>query len=228
MDHTLGMKLPQSGSPVTHGAEKSLPEINFDTGMAATVMHAFYDPGSVPPPSTLPSQEANGGPLSVLVVEPDLSELLTLSSMLSASGFHVTAAASFAQARVLLGGARSFGVLLTTLRLGMYNGLHLVVRGRCVQPTMAALVLASPEDALLQTEAEKLGATFVVKPTTSRECIAAILQTVFRRDPASEPVRAPFERRVGERRASAESIASERRRSDRRRTIPWLVPLIAD
>jgi DNA-binding response OmpR family regulator len=196
--------------------------------MPATVMHAFYDTASVPPLSALPSTEGNGGPLSVLVVEPDLSELLSLSSMLSATGFHVTAAASFAQARVLIGGARAFAVLLTTLRLGMYNGLHLVVRGRWVQPTMAALVLASPEDALLQTEAERLGATFMVKPTTARECIAAILQTVFRRDPASGPVRAPFERRAGERRASPETIAHDRRRSDRRRTIPWLVPIIAD
>ena len=35
------------------------------------------------------------------------------------------------------------------------------------------VVTASAEDAMLQTEAEHLGATFVVKPTTSAECIAA-------------------------------------------------------
>jgi CheY-like chemotaxis protein len=160
--------------------------------------------------------------MSVLVVEPALEELLYVTSMLSSAGFHVTAAASFAQARALLGGPRQFAVLFTELRLGMYNGLHLVVRGRCVQPTMASLVTASAEDAMLQAEAEHLGATFVVKPTTSQECIGAILQTVYRSDPSAGPIRPPFERRHGERRGAPQPIGEERRRSERRRAIHWL------
>lgn len=215
------MKIPQHGSPVSRGAEKSLPDTNFDGGHLAPVMHAFYEPGSAPPRTVIPGED-NGSPMSVLVVEPALDELLIVTSMLSSAGFHVTAAASFAQARALLGGARRFALLFTALRLGMYNGLHLVVRGRCVQPTMAALVTASSEDATLQAEAEILGATFVVKPTTSQECIAAILQTVFRRDPSAGPVRPPFERRRGERRSAAQPVGEERRRSDRRRTLGWL------
>ena len=224
----VGIKVPLTGSPVTQGAEKSLPETNFDGSPSAAMMHGFHEAGSVSPlPAILPTG-GNDDPLSVLVVEPDLAELLVSTSMLSASGFHVTAAASFAQARILLGGARPFAVLLTTLRLGMYNGLHLVVRGRCVQPTMAALVTASPEDVLLQTEAERLGATFVLKPTTSQEFIAAILQTVFRRESSAAPIRPPFERRQADRRGTSQSFGEERRRTERRRKTPWLAPIVAE
>ena len=217
------MKVPQSHCPAARGAEKSLPETNFDGSDSAAVMHGFYEAGATPPPVSMFTTDGNGGPLSVLVVEPDLADRLIFTSMLSASGFHVTAATSFAQARVLLGGARPFAVLLTTLRLGTYNGLHLVVRGHCVQPTIAAVVVASREDAMVQTETETLGATFVTKPTTSQECLAAILQTVFRRATSTGPIRPPFERRLGERRKDApQSIDVERRRTDRRRNIGWL------
>jgi len=215
------MKMPQHGSPVSRGAEKSLPDTNLDGGHLAPVMHALYEPGSAPR-TVIALGEDYVGPMSVLVVEPALDELLIVTSMLSSAGFHVTAAASFAQARALLGGARSFAVLFTALRLGMFNGLHLVVRGQCVQPAMAAIVTASPEDAMLQAEAEHLGATFVVKPTTTQECIAAILQTVFRSDTTTGPIRPPFERRRGERRSAAQQVGEERRRSDRRRTIGWM------
>jgi DNA-binding response OmpR family regulator len=166
--------------------------------------------------------------LSVLVVEPALDELLMVTSMLSSAGFHVTAAASFAQARSLLGSARSFALLFTALRLGMYNGLHLVVRARCVQPAMATLVTASQEDAMLQAEAESLGATFVVKPTSTQECLAAILQTVYRSDASAGPIRPPFERRRGERRETPQPVSADRRLSERRRKISWLTTPLAE
>jgi DNA-binding NtrC family response regulator len=220
--------MPLHRLPVSRGAEKSLPETNFDDGGHLTpVMHAFHETGSAPPRTVISPGEDTDRPLSVLVVEPALDELLIVTSMLSSAGFHVTAAASFAQARALLGGPRPFALLFTALRLGMFNGLHLVVRGRCVQPTMAALVTASPEDAMLQAEAEHLGATFVVKPTTTQECIAAILQTVFRSDAAAGPIRPPFERRRRERRETMASVNEDRRHSDRRRRIAWLTtPLV--
>lgn len=185
-------------------------------------MHAFHETGSTPPRTVISPGEDHSSPPSVLVVEPALDELLFVTSMLSSAGFHVTAAGSFAQARALLGGSRPFALLFTALRLGMYNGLHLVVRARCVQPTVAAVVTASAEDAMLQAEAEDLGATFVVKPTTSQECIAAILQTVFRSDTSTGPIRPPFERRHGERRGTSQPIGEERRRSERRRVFHWL------
>jgi DNA-binding NtrC family response regulator len=220
--------MPEHNLPVSRGGEKSLPETNFDVSHLTPLMHAIYETGSTPPRAMSSPGEDHDRPLSVLVVEPALDELLMVTSMLSSAGFHVTAAASFAQARSLLGSARSFALLFTALRLGMYNGLHLVVRARCVQPAMATLVTASQEDAMLQAEAESLGATFVVKPTSTQECLAAILQTVYRSDASAGPIRPPFERRRGERRETPQPVSADRRLSERRRKISWLTTPLAD
>jgi hypothetical protein len=93
---------------------------------------------------------------------------------------------------------------------------------------MATLVTASQEDAMLQAEAESLGATFVVKPTSTQECLAAILQTVYRSDASAGPIRPPFERRRGERRETPQPVSADRRLSERRRKISWLTTPLAD
>jgi DNA-binding response OmpR family regulator len=162
------------------------------------------------------------GPLSLLVVEPSIDELLALVATLSRAGFNVTAAQSFEEARPYLA-ARPPWVLVTALRLGIYNGLHLVVRGKAVRPDMATLVMSTIPDLVLQSEADALGATFLVKPLPPRDLIAAVLQTIFRRDATAPPLRPPFERRLTERRANVVSFNPDRRHSDRRRILPWLV-----
>jgi DNA-binding NtrC family response regulator len=161
-------------------------------------------------------------PMPVLVVEPTIDELLALVTTLSRAGFNVTAAQSFAEARPFLA-VRPPAVLLTALRLGLYNGLHLVVRGKAIRPDMAALVMSSAPESVLQAEADALGATFLVRPFTPRDLIGAVLQTAFRSDMAAPPLRAPFERRLADRRGTVASFDPERRRSERRRVLPWLV-----
>jgi DNA-binding NtrC family response regulator len=167
------------------------------------------------------------GALTVLVVEPLLEQLLKTVTMLSTAGFKVTAAASFEQAKPLLT-QDSPSILLTALRLGMFNGLHLVVRGKALQPGLAALVTSPQPDIVLQREAEQLEATFVLQPIASTELIASILKTKFRRE-GDEPIRPPFERRVRDRRALVPvdplaPVSIKRREGDRRRALPWLLP----
>jgi DNA-binding NtrC family response regulator len=159
---------------------------------------------------------------SVLVVEPSLDELLVVMSRLATAGFRVTVAESFAQARPFLA-AQPPALLITALRLGAYNGLHLVLRGKAIDPRMKAIVTTNVADMVLQADAETMGATFVVTPIGEREMLGAVLQTVFRPDGAP-PIRPPFERRARERRAALTLVASDRRVSDRRRSLPWLVP----
>jgi DNA-binding NtrC family response regulator len=173
---------------------------------------------------TVPTDVVTTNALSVVVVEPALNQLLATVSTLSAAGFHVTAAEGFAQAKPLLSSGPA--VLLTAARLGMYNGLHLVVRGKAIQPGMAALVTSPVADSILQSDAEALGATFVQTPIANRELIASILQTYFRSASDRRPVRPPFERRTHERRTSIRAVDPnvERRAQDRRRVLPWLVP----
>jgi DNA-binding NtrC family response regulator len=156
------------------------------------------------------------------VVEPSLDELLVVMSRLATAGFHVTVAESFAQARPFLA-AQPPALLITALRLGAYNGLHLVLRGKAIDPRMKAIVTTSHADVVLQADAEAMGATFVVTPVGERDWLGAVLQTVYRVE-GSPPIRPPFERRVRERRASLMLVPADRRIGDRRRSLPWLVP----
>lgn len=172
---------------------------------------------------TIPSAAADSAALTMLVVEPKLDELLATVSMLSLAGFRVTAVESFTKAKPLLG-ARSPAILLTSLRLGSYNGLHLVVRGRSLQPSMAAIVTSAAPDTGAQHEAENLGATFVVKPIPPNQLIASILKTYYRAPNDTTPIRPPYDRRQHQRRAALAPVDADRRQSDRRRLLPWLLP----
>src|SRR5204863_10193266 len=124
----------------------------------------------------------------------------SLVSVLSDMGFQVTVSDDFRDARGRLMSAPA--LLVTELRLGEYNGLHLVFRAKSVRSDMAAIIRTQIADPLLQLEAERMGATFVPKATTAVEFRAAVCRTVFGRpDSSMEPIRPPFERRHGERRS---------------------------
>ena len=207
-------------------AEKSLRETDLGNNVWSDLMSDTYslDAPSIAR-SSPPHETVSTSALSVLVVEPHLEELIATVAALTHAGFHVTAADSFAQAKPLLG-TNAPAVLLTSLRLGGFNGLHLVVRGKSLQPKLAAVVTSLGADAMLQADAEALGATFIVKPITTDQLVASILKTYFKRNGDDEPVRPPFERRVAERRAlqPVDAISAERRGPDRRRPLPWLLP----
>ena len=207
-------------------AEKSLRETDLGNNIWSDVMSGPYqtEAPSLPVVAS-PKDAVNAGALSILVVEPALDALVRTVSAVASAGFHVTAAESFLQAKHFLT-PQSPAVLLTSLRLGCYNGLHLVVRGKALQPTMAAIVTSFDVDAVLQADAEALGATFVVKPIRTDQLVASILKTYFRPHGDAEPIRPPFERRVGQRRSlePVDPISVDRRGPDRRRPLPWLVP----
>lgn len=166
------------------------------------------------------SETSGHAPLSVLIVEPGVEELVRVAAALSRVGFHVTTTETFAQARAWLSIAQP-SVLITTVRLGSYNGLHLVLRGSATDPALAALVTSPTEDAVLRADAEAMGATFLVKPVSEADLLAALLRTVYQRD--RRPIQPPFERRARERRTEAAVCSEERRLADRRRDLLALV-----
>jgi DNA-binding response OmpR family regulator len=151
-----------------------------------------------------------------LIVEPQLPDLRLYASILSALGFDVTTTETFEEARHSLRVPPT--LLIADIRLGEFNGLHLVLRGKSAHPDMAAIVVSDVDDPVLQAEAESMGATFIHKPVEPEEIEAAVCRTVLRdRGAAFVPIRAPFERRRSDRRVSPLSMSElERRRSDRR------------
>src|SRR5947208_16170064 len=109
----------------------------------------------------------------VLVVESDPSDLSSIVGLLRSAGYRVAAAAAFDEAKLLLA-SESPDLLITGLRLGPYNGLHLVLRSRADHPAMAAIVTSQYPDAVLEAEAQRQHAGFLLKPVTDRELLAAI------------------------------------------------------
>ena len=151
---------------------------------------------------------------TVLVVGPDSPEIAGISAELSTRGFRVTAVPTFGEAKTIIADAPP-AILISALRLGEYNGLHLALRLKTSREAVAALVLADWHDAGLERESQAIGATFVVNPVTGTDLVAAVWRTLYWRSDAP-PVRPPFERRVTERRSLPLPVATDRRAGERR------------
>ena len=165
-------------------------------------------------------------PFSALVVQPVPVDLFFAISALSLVGFQTRVADSFEEARDLIV-VQPPAVLVADIRLGAYNGLHLVLRGKRARPTLAAIITTDWPDSVLMAEAEAMGATFLLKPTTREELLAAVFRTLFRStdEAGITPIRGPFERRQGERRIAVATPAAdnERRHQPRRRDVVTFV-----
>jgi DNA-binding response OmpR family regulator len=156
---------------------------------------------------------------TALVVEPSVADAVWIALALSQLGFRVMVSETFQDASSRL--ATRPALLVTELRLGEYNGLHLVLRGKSTHPPLAAIVTSRIVDPALYKEAEQLGATYVLKTISAQEFRAAVLRTVFRTEGDSSPIRPPYERRKAERRHTSETRHEpEMRVAERRRPIP--------
>ena len=163
-------------------------------------------------------------PLTALVVDPTEDAVGTVSA-LSYAGFTVTLTDNFDMAKRLLTRLSPL-VLVTEVRLGAYNGIHLALRCSLLPTPVTAIVTSAFPDAILQRDVETIGATFIQKPFAAADLKAAIFRTALRRpkaDGSFEPVHAPFERRNGERRTAVVVGIPDRRQSDRRRDIAGLM-----
>ena len=161
------------------------------------------------------------GAHTALVVEPSAPDAIWIALVLSGLGFQVTASDTFQDARAQL--ATPVALLVTELRLGEYNGLHLVLRGKSLHPQLAAIVTSHIDDPVLYEEAERLGATFVLKSVGAHQFRAAVLRTLFRRTPQGEPIRPPYERRTAGRRQVVADHDPELRVGERRRDVTSLI-----
>jgi DNA-binding response OmpR family regulator len=161
------------------------------------------------PPSSL---------FTALLVEPDHVDRVMLHSALALAGFRVIATNNLRDADDALTW-RPPHVLVTNLRLGAHDGLQLARRGYAERPRMTVIVTSSRPDPILQGEAERMGATFVLKPVQPEHLLAAVYRTALRPVSAHDaaPIRPPFERRRGDRRATCTNVSVERRCAPRRR-----------
>lgn len=151
-----------------------------------------------------------------------------LTRELARLGFAVAVVTDFADARERVT-TEPPDLLVTDVRLGPFNGLHLVFAGKSVNPSLAAIVVGGRADLALSFEVERAGATFLLGPPSAGDLVAA-LRTVL---PSANRASAPREerRRAPDRRQALafahdlhqrledrrEAMERERRTAERRR-----------
>ncbi len=115
--------------------------------------------------------------MPALVVEPEPADRTFLVSMLTAAGLAVIGADDFESARMSLV-RRPPSVLITEIRLGYHNGLHLAHLGRWLRPEMIQVVTSNFCDPVLTRDAEDVGAIFVKKPVLPFQLLALLRDIV--------------------------------------------------
>jgi DNA-binding NtrC family response regulator len=112
-------------------------------------------------------------PRDILIVEDDVSLLEAVERAFREAGENVVGCSTFEQGREALR-TQFFDVVLTDVRLGAFNGLQLALIARDLHPTTQVIVYSGFSDPVLQAEAERVGATYLVKPVGSAELLRMI------------------------------------------------------
>lgn len=115
----------------------------------------------------------------ILVVDGDTRDRTSTVLLLEAAGYQVRSARTFEDARSLLSTERP-DLLLTDLRLGPYNGLHLVLWSRSEHPEMATVVTSRFADPVLEAEARRNEADFLLRPIGDAQLLDAIAGSLSR------------------------------------------------
>lgn len=92
--------------------------------------------------------------------------------MLTRAGYRVMTAGTFPEARRILSDARP-DLLIADVRLGSFNGLQLVISGPNRVP---AIVITGHADSVLEAEARRGGADYLVKPFDPDTLLSRIRQ----------------------------------------------------
>jgi DNA-binding response OmpR family regulator len=111
--------------------------------------------------------------LQILVVTEDDANLAAMLQILTDAGYHTSRATTFEEGKRLLDTV-SPDLLIADERLGDFNGLHLILRGRADSPGMAAIVTSPARTAGLETDARQLGVDYLVKPADAADWLRPV------------------------------------------------------
>ncbi|HKB10347.1 MAG TPA: response regulator [Vicinamibacterales bacterium] len=124
-------------------------------------------------------------PALILLVESDRTVLRRIEALLSSAGHLVAAVSTYYEAKQLLDSV-SPDMLIVSVRLDAFNGMHLAVRSRREYPLPPVMVIGPAPDAVVQIEAERIGAIFIADPLQNPEFlprVAAALEEHRRTQP---------------------------------------------
>ena len=109
---------------------------------------------------------------TVLVVAESKHLLTTLVSWVESGGYRVLARKCFKDARAVLEAAN---LLVTELKLGEYNGLHLALRA---QNAGVPSIVIGPDDPVLSRDAAELGAIYITQTVHQRQLLDAVAEAM--------------------------------------------------
>jgi DNA-binding NtrC family response regulator len=122
----------------------------------------------------------------IFVVSGDDSHRSRLIDVLSGAGYRTTGAATFAEAKQMLGSS-SADLVIAEERLGAFNGLHVIVLGRSYRPDLKAIVMTTQKDAALETDARRLNVDCVVETADEEEWLESVSRTLDAALPCAGP-----------------------------------------
>ena len=112
--------------------------------------------------------------LSALVVDSDPVQLALTARVLAELSYDVLTASTFEDATRQVLATSKLSLLVSDIRLGEFNGIHLALRARSRHSKVLVIVTHESADPTLEFEAKQLGAVYVIKPVTSTQLSSAI------------------------------------------------------
>jgi len=110
---------------------------------------------------------------TVVVVDADPVGRHAVERILQRAGYEVVAVSSFPAAKRLLDD-QAVRLLITSVKLGAYNGLHLILRTQAQRPDIATVLTTVGPDPVLERDVRRQGVTCLAKPFTSAALLDAI------------------------------------------------------
>jgi len=122
------------------------------------------------------SETPAGVAKKVLIVDDDAATRSGLKALLERAGYQVMVAGSFSEARFALTESGP-DLLISDIRLGEFNGLQLVATTTRAIPS---IIVTGYPDAVLEAEARRLGAEYLVKPVVPAALMAIVKRKLER------------------------------------------------
>jgi DNA-binding NtrC family response regulator len=113
----------------------------------------------------------------VLIANESGFDCCALGDLLTSVGYDTTTVQTFEDARGVLNDGPP-DLLIAHLRLGAFNGLHLVLRGRADRPDMSAIITTGPEDQSIRSEAMELGVLCVTTPVMEDQFLETVRKVI--------------------------------------------------
>jgi DNA-binding NtrC family response regulator len=95
-----------------------------------------------------------------VIVDPNEKVISRLRAIAEGANYRVFGFDGFEAARDHLQQGHAISTLIANVRLGQYNGIHLVYLGKLHHPDIRALVYGRPHDAVLAREAQRAAAFY--------------------------------------------------------------------